>query len=61
MEEESRVSELDLTQCEVAELEKLAERIASELSRRRDDAKRRVREEIEKIAQREGFSLDEVL
>jgi hypothetical protein len=60
-EEEPRVSELDLAQYEVAELEKLAERIASELSRRRDDAKRRVREEIEKIAQREGFSLDEVL
>jgi hypothetical protein len=60
-EEEPRVSELDLAQYEVADLEKLAERIASELSRRRDDAKRRVREEIEKIAQREGFSLDEVL
>ena len=60
-EEERRVSDLDLAQYEMAELEKLAERIASELGRRRDDAKRRVREEIEKIAQREGFSLDEVL
>jgi len=55
------VSELDLTECEVCDLEMLAERIASELTRRREDSKRRVREEIEKLAEREGFSLEEVL
>jgi hypothetical protein len=55
------LSQLDLTECEVSELEMLAERIASELTRRRDDSKRRVREEIEKLAAREGFSLEEVL
>jgi hypothetical protein len=55
------LSELDLTECELAELEMLAEKIADELNRRRDEAKRRVREEIEKIAEREGFRLDEVL
>ncbi len=55
------VSELDLTRCALSELEMLAEKIARELSRRRDEAKRRVREEIEKIAEREGFRLDEVL
>ena len=57
----SQLSQLDLTECEVSELEMLAERIASELIRRRDDSKRRVREEIEKLAAREGFSLEEVL
>jgi hypothetical protein len=56
-----QLSEIDLTECEVSELEMLAERIASELTRRRDDSKRRVREEIEKLAAREGFSLEEVL
>jgi hypothetical protein len=56
-----QLSQLDLTQCEVSELEMLAERIASELTRRRDDSKRRVREEVEKLVAREGFSLEEVL
>ncbi len=56
-----QLSQLDLTEYEVPELEMLAERIASELTRRRDDSKRRVREEIEKLAAREGFSLEEVL
>jgi hypothetical protein len=45
----------------MAEHETLADRVASELNLRRDRAKQRVREEIEKIAAREGFSLDEVL
>lgn len=54
-------SELDLTRYAIPELEALAERIEGELAHRRDDAKRRVREEIEKLAAREGFSLDEVL
>jgi hypothetical protein len=61
MSERPQLSRLDLTECEVSELEMLAERIASELIRRRDDSKRRVREEIEKIVAREGFSLEEVL
>jgi hypothetical protein len=61
MPETSQASELDLTQYEMAELETLAERVASELDLRRDEAKKRVREEIEQIAAREGFSLDEVL
>ena len=56
-----QLSQLDLTDCEVSELEMLAERIASELTHRRDDSKRRVREEIEKLVAREGFSLEEVL
>jgi hypothetical protein len=55
------LSEVDLTACELSELEMLAEKIADELTRRRDEAKLRVREEIEKIAEREGFRLDEVL
>jgi hypothetical protein len=59
--ETPQLSRLDLAEYEVSELEMLAERIASELTRRRDDSKRRVREEIEKIVAREGFSLEEVL
>ena len=55
------LSDLDLTQCELSELEMLAEKIAKEPTRRRDEVKHRVREEIEKIAEREGFRLDEVL
>ena len=61
MPEMPQLSEVDLTQCGISELEGLAERIASELTLRRDGAKRRVREEIEKLAEREGFSLDDLL
>jgi hypothetical protein len=57
----AQLSEIDLTACEVSELERLAETIASELTRRREESKRRVREEIQKLAEREGFSLEEVL
>jgi len=56
-----QLSQLDLTECEASELEGLSERIAGELTRRRDESKRRVREEIEKLVAREGFSLEEVL
>ena len=61
MPEMPQPSQFDLTECETPELEMLAERIASELTRRRDDSKRRVREEIEKLAEREGFNLDDLL
>jgi hypothetical protein len=55
------VSELDLEAYEAPELEMLAERIARALVRRRAESKRRAREEIERLAEREGFSLEEVL
>jgi len=54
-------SEIDLTSHSLPELEALAERVATEIATRRDEAKQRVREEIAQLAQREGFSLDEVL
>ena len=56
-----QLNQLDLTECEASELEVLSERIAGELTRRRDESKSRVREEIEKLVAREGFSLEEVL
>jgi hypothetical protein len=53
--------EIELGSHSLPELETLAEKIATEIATRRDEAKQRVREEIEQMAKREGFSLEELL
>lgn len=53
--------EIDLAGHSLPELEALAEKVATEIATRRDEAKQRVRAEIEQMAKREGFSIEELL
>jgi hypothetical protein len=61
VEEPQGPREIDLASHSLPELEALAEKIATEIAMRRDEAKQRVREQIAQLAQSEGFSLDEIL
>ncbi len=55
------LSQLDLTPYPLSELEELARRIPQVIAQKREEAKARVREKMKKLAEQEGFSLEEVL
>ena len=60
--EKVNLEELELTRYEASELERLTERIAAEIERQRGESKlRRLRDEIHRLVQHEGVSLEEVL
>ncbi|MDH5308312.1 MAG: PilZ domain-containing protein, partial [Myxococcales bacterium] len=53
-----RAQDLDLADYPLPELESLRKRIGDEIEKRRVAAKERVRREIEKLAESEGFTID---
>lgn len=52
---------MDLTNLSVAELKSLLEKIPAEIKRRETDEKKRIRKELEELAAKSGYSLDELL
>jgi len=57
----TRGNGIDLSAMPLAELEALRGRLDREIDTRREEAKQRVRNEIEQLAKREGFSIEELL
>jgi PilZ domain len=57
----ARANAIDLSAMPLQELEALRERLDLEIGTRREEAKQRVRQEIEQLAQREGFSVEELI
>ena len=57
----SRVDELNLEGFSLLQLEELSERVAKEIVRKREARRRELREEMEKLAEREGLTLEEVI
>jgi hypothetical protein len=55
------LSELDLSPYSISEIEALAQRIPNVIAIKRDEAKQRVLQKIKKLAEQEGFSLEELL
>lgn len=55
------LSELDLGPYSISELEALAQRIPAVIAAKRTEAKQRVRQKLAKMAEQEGFSLEELL
>jgi hypothetical protein len=55
------LSELDLTPYSISEIEALAQRIPKVIAIKRVESKPRVLQKIKKLAELEGFSLDELL
>lgn len=55
------LSELDLSPYSISEIEALAERIPEVIATKRVEAKDRVLQKIKKLAEQEGFSLEELL
>lgn len=53
--------ELDLDAYTIPELQTLRERVERTIQRKRDGAKRELRERLEKLAAQEGFTLPELL
>lgn len=52
---------MDLSTLSIAELKSLQEKIPGEISRREKDEKARIRKEIEDLAKKNGYSLNELL
>ena len=60
--EKMNLEALELANYDLSELERFTERVAAEIERRRGESKRRrLREEIHRLVQQEGLSLEEVL
>jgi DNA-binding protein H-NS len=57
----SRVDELKLEGLSLLELEELSDRVAKEIVNKREARSRELREEMEKLAEREGLTLEEVI
>jgi hypothetical protein len=57
----SRVDEIRLDEFSVLELEELSNRVAEHLVIAKQGRTKKVREEMEELAEREGLSLDEVI
>ncbi len=55
------LSELDLSPYSISEIEALAQRIPEMIAIKRVEAKQRVLQKIKKLAEQEGFSLEELL
>ncbi len=55
------LSELDLSRYSISEIEALAQRIPKVIAIKRVEAKQRVLQKIKKLADQEGFSLEELL
>jgi DNA-binding protein H-NS len=52
---------MDITQFTTEQLEDLQKKIPAELARREKETKAKVRQELEELAQKHGFSLDQLL
>lgn len=52
---------MDISTLSVAELKSLLEKIPAEIKRREKEDKARIRKELEELAARSGYSLDELL
>ena len=52
---------MDISSLSVAELKSLLEKIPSEIARREKDEKARIRKELEELATKNGYSLNELL
>jgi DNA-binding protein H-NS len=57
----SRVDELNLEGFSLLQLEELSERVAKEIVSKREARSRELREEMVKLAEREGLTLEEVI
>ena len=57
----ARVDEVKLEEFSIPELEELGERVAKEIASKREARTRELREEMEKLAEREGLTLEEVI
>ena len=55
------VDEVKLEEFSIPELEELGERVAKEITNKREARTRELREEMEKLAEREGLTLEEVI
>jgi DNA-binding protein H-NS len=55
------VDEVNLERFSIPELEELSDRVAKEIASKREARSRELREEMEKLAEREGLTLEEVL
>ena len=57
----ARFDEVKLEEFSIPELEELSERVAKEITNKRETRTRELREEMEKLAEREGLTLEEVI
>ena len=57
----SRVDEFNLEGLSLLELEELSDRVAKEIASKREARTRELREEMVKLAEREGLTLEEVV
>jgi DNA-binding protein H-NS len=57
----ARVDEIKLDEFSIPELENLAVRVVVQISNKREERKRELLEEMEKIAEKEGLTLKEVM
>lgn len=57
----ARIEDADLASLTVPELESLQKRIEAAIRAKRDDVKRRLREQMEKLAAEQGLSLADVI
>ena len=57
----ARVDEVKLEEFSLLELEELSDRVAKQIANKREARSREIREEMEKLAEREGLTLEEVI
>jgi DNA-binding protein H-NS len=57
----ARVDQVKLEEFSIPELEELSERVAEEIASKREARSRELREEMAKLAEREGLTLEEVI
>ena len=57
----ARVDEVKLEEFSIPELEELGEQVAKQIEAKREARTRELREEMEKLAEREGLTLEEVI
>ena len=57
----ARVDEVKLEEFSIPELEELGELVAKQIEAKREARTRELREEMEKLAEREGLTLEEVI
>ena len=57
----ARVDEVKLEEFSIPELEELGELVAKQIEVKREARRRELREEMEKLAEREGLTLEEVI